>query len=349
MAATSEARALPFFTDLYGSPLESGFIYIGQAGLDPVAYPAVVTSDIAGSVVVAQPIRTTHGHATAAGSLIHLFVEIPYSITILDAARRLVYASLNETDPIVMAIGSSSVQSVANAAELRARDKNSTNQVWMTDVGMYTYVPTDNTSPENFPFVVVGNDGGRYHLNLQDVNANWVKVTGNSNPSTQGLWIGWNAAGDGSAFITNNRGISTGGIVIRVVNADNSVETGRATITTTGGLVTTDGIQATGDIKATHNLIAMNSVVELNNIGTRSILWDSVGDTYALPNAPLLVNGSLALTTATYQSFIAANQLANGIGAVALGNNIAPNPVLPGTWVSPGTGANAVFLWVRTA
>jgi hypothetical protein len=301
--------------------------------------------------VVAQPVRTTHGHATAAGALIHLYVQIPYSITILDAAGRLVYASLNETDPVALAIGSSSVQSASSIAALRARDKNATNQVWVTGVGMYVYVPTDNTSPENIPLIVVGNDGARYHLDSQYVNANWVKVLGASaNPNSQGAWYSWNDANDGAARITNNKGTGgTGGFVLRTVNADNSVELGRATVTQTGGLITTDGIQATGDIKATHNLIAGNSVVDLNSALTRYLWWDSVNDQYGLVNAPLFVNGSLALTQANYQAIVAANQLANGIGAVALGNNVAPNPAQPGTWTATGTAFNTVFLYVRTA
>lgn len=187
MTATSEARALPFFTDLYGQPLESGFIYIGQPGLDPLAYPVTVNSDAAGSVVVAQPIRTTHGHAAAAGALIHLFVPIPYSITILDGAGRLVYTSLNETDPVAIALGTSSVQSANDLAALRARDKNSTNQVWVTNFGMYHYVPTDTTSPESIPTLIVGSDGGRYHLDDTYVQTYGFDETSNRAAST--AWV----------------------------------------------------------------------------------------------------------------------------------------------------------------
>lgn len=185
MATISEARALPYFTDTFGQPLESGFIYIGQAGLDPVAYPATVTSDASGTTVVTQPIRTTHGHAAAAGALIHLFCPIPYSITVLDAAGRTCYASLNETDPIAIAVGTSSVQSAASLNELRARSKGATNQVWVNNYGMYTYVPTDTTSPESVPTIIVASDGGRYYLNTfytttapTDDNSNLVATTG---------------------------------------------------------------------------------------------------------------------------------------------------------------------------
>lgn len=343
MAATSEARALPFFTDLYGQPLEAGSIYVGQPGLDPVAYPAVVTSDLAGSVVVAQPIRTTHGHATAGGSQIHLFVPIPYSITILDAAGRLVYASLNETDPVAIAIGSSSVQSAADLATLRARSGSSTNQVWVDGFGMYVYVPTDNTSPESIPLIIVGNDGSRYHLSAQYVNANWVKASAAAQPSSQGSWYSWNDEAGGATFLTNNRGTGSGGFVFRTVNSDNTVEIGRAFLSATGG------ISAHDDIRTSRNLITENGVLSLISDGSRSLQWDAGNGRYSFPSSPLAINGSLAITQATIQASILANQQANGVGALALGNNTAPTPAQPGTWAQTGTAQNSVFLWVRTA
>lgn len=348
MAATSEARALPFFTDLFGQPLESGFIYIGQAGLDPVAYPAVVTSDIAGTITVAQPIRTTHGHAAAAGSLIHLFVQIPYSITILDSAGRLVYASLNETDPVALAIGSSSVQSASDLAALRARSGSSTNQVWVDGFGMYVYVPTDNTSPESIPFIIVGNDGSRYHLSAIEANIVFARVSGiPPSFSSQGCWISWNDDSNGNTFLTNNHGSGGGGFVLRTVTSDGSTVLGKVSISSAGSMT------ADSDIRALGNLIADGGIVAVTADGSRNLNWN--GSTYSLPSGPLSVGGSISangsptITQSSYQGIIAANQLANGIGAVALGNNIAPNPVQPGTWISPGTGANAVFLWVRTA
>lgn len=167
--ATSEARALPFFTDLHGLPLESGSIYIGQPGLDPIAYPVNVTSDADGIVVLAQPIRTTHGHAVSGGAQVHMFCPTPYSITIQDSAGRLVYSSLNEIDPTLATLGTASVQSAADLAALRARAGASTNQVWVTGFGMYIRVPTDSTTPESIPTVIVGNDGSRYFLSAQNV------------------------------------------------------------------------------------------------------------------------------------------------------------------------------------
>ena len=157
--ATSEARALPFFTDLYGLPLESGSVYIGQPGLDPVAYPQIVYSDVAQTTVIAQPVRTVHGRAVSAGAQVHMYCQVPYSITVLDSAGRTVYTSLNEIDPTLTTQVTTTVQSVGSLTELRARDGASTNQVYLSNFGMYVRNGSGNTSPEKIPVVNAGNEG----------------------------------------------------------------------------------------------------------------------------------------------------------------------------------------------
>lgn len=341
MTTTSEARALPFFTDLIGQPLSSGFIYIGQAGLDPLAYPAVVTADTAGAIVVAQPVRTTNGHATQAGALIHLFCPIPYSITILDSAGRVVYTSLNETDPVALSISASSVQSADSLTDLRSRDRNSTNQVWVTGYGMYVYDPTDTTSPEVIPLLIVGNDGARYALDRHFVEAKWVNVNGTNAPVSPGAWLTWNdVPGNGQTYLTTNDSGGGGGHIFRNVNADGVTETGRVSIDGAGNVVTTGGLTTASSITA------KNGTVNLIADGSRAISYNAAGSLYTLPGADLQINGALALTPPK----LAANQQSPGVGALALGNSTGPQGAgpFPGTWVSTGTNFATVFLWVRS-
>jgi hypothetical protein len=350
MATTSEARALPFFTDLFGAPLESGSIYIGQAGLDPVAYPAVVTSDLAGLVVLQQPIRTVHGRATSAGALVHMFCPIPYSILILDAAGRTVYASINETDPVVIAVGSSSVQSAADLAALRARSGASTNQVWVTGFGMYVFEPTDNISPENVPFVIVGNDGSRYHLDIHTANLSLAKISGNSgNVNSQGMWLSWNDNLDGVGRITNNQGAGAGGIVIRNVNSDNTLETGRVTIGADGSITATSGIStaSTHDIVSGGNLIANSGAVALTPDGSRSLQFTA--GQYFLAGSPLVINGAQAVSDANLSAKVANIMNTKAVGGLTLTTGAAPGD--PGTWsaIVTGVGSTGVSMWVRTA
>lgn len=350
MATTSEARALPFFTDLLGLPLESGSIFIGQPGLDPQAYPQTVFSDIASTIVLQQPIRTTHGHAVSGGAQVHMFCQAPYSIVVLDAQGRTVYAGLNETDPILSALSTSSVQSAADLQTLRARSGPSTNLVWVAAFGMYRFIQTDRVSPEAIPFVIVGNDGSRYYLDIHTANLSAAKISGvEANPTSQGMWLSWNDSGNGASLITNNQGAGTGGLAIRNVNAAATSETGRVTIGGDGSISASSTISTTaGDVKAAGNLIASNGVVAVTADGSRSLLWNAGNARYELSAAPLTINGSPALTQANYQASILANQQANGVGAVALGSSSGVNPpTLPGTWVQTGSNFNTVFQYVR--
>lgn len=347
MATTSEARALPFFTDLYGAPLESGSIYIGQAGLDPVAYPAIVTSDLAGSVVLQQPIRTVHGRATAAGALVHMFCAVPYSITILDSSGRLVYASLNETDPVAVAVSTSSVQSASSLADLRARSGTSTNQVWVAGFGMYIFQPNDTTSPENIPFVIVGNDGSRYALSTQYCIGPWIKATGSgvAEASSPGAYLSWNEFNDGAGYLTVNEGTQAGGFIIRTVNAGNTAEVGRVTITSGGTFIAKTDVVATGVLSSTAGVVALNAS------GSANLNFD--GTNYNLAAAQLNINGQQAANDGNLSAKMSPRMATifqtKAVGGLTLTTGAAPGD--PGTWASivTGVGSTGVSLWVRTA
>lgn len=346
MATTSEARALPFFIDLLGLPLESGSIYIGQPGLDPRAYPQTVYSDAASTTVLQQPVRTTHGHAVSGGAQVHIFCQIPYSILIQDAQGRTVYAALNEIDPVFTSLSTSSVQSADDLPELRSRSGPSTNLVWVTGFGMYRYVASDNTSPEQIPFVIVGNDGSRYYLDLHYGNFSYAKVSQPaSNPNSAGLWLSYNDDAHGVGRITNNQGVGTGGLVIRNVDATNSNETGRVTIAQDGG------ITSTTRIVATTSLVTLGGILAFLADGSRSLVWD--GTNYNLLGAQLNINGSQAANDGNLSAKMSPRMATifqtKAVGGLTLTTGSAPPD--PGTWVSivTGVGSTGVSMWVRTA
>lgn len=73
----------------------------------------------------------------------------------------------------------------------------------------------------------------------------WLNVTGliqsasmrvntPASPSVQGLTIDWNGIGFGTAGLTNNRGLGTGGFIFRTVDAENKNEYGRVTFNEVG-------------------------------------------------------------------------------------------------------------------
>ena len=339
MATTSEARALPFFTDIHGLPLESGSIFIGQPGLDPQAYPQTVSSDVAGSIILQQPIRTTHGRAVSGGAQVHLFCQVPYSIVVLDAQGRTVYASLNENDPIFSALSTSSVQSASSLPDLRARSGSSTNLVWVAGFGMYRFVPSDNTSPETVPFVIVGNDGSRYYLDLHTGNLAFAKLSSVAPaPLTQGLWLGWNDEGNGATRFSNNQGTGTGGFIFRNMAPDGVTQAGRVTFNNLGSIETTGSITTdTADIIAGGNLSSHGGFVSLNAAGTRFLQFD--GTNYQLPGGELFVSGAHAYTTNWFNPLIL-----NGIGSTRIftvfsatvGTTFTAPGGVPGTWLSGG-------------
>jgi hypothetical protein len=95
--ATSILPQYPIWSEIDGSPLEDGFIYIGIAGLNAESNPQTVYFDGALSVVAAQPIRTLNGYPARSGSPTMMYVAGDFSIVVRDKAGVLIYASLFNT------------------------------------------------------------------------------------------------------------------------------------------------------------------------------------------------------------------------------------------------------------
>jgi hypothetical protein len=95
--ATSILPQYPIWSEIDGSPLEDGYIYIGIAGLNAESNPQTVYFDGALSVVAAQPIRTLNGYPARSGSPAMMYVAGDFSIVVRDKAGVLIYASLTNT------------------------------------------------------------------------------------------------------------------------------------------------------------------------------------------------------------------------------------------------------------
>lgn len=83
------------FKDVDGDPLESGYIYIGNPGLNAEASPKTAYFDEAKTIVATQPIRTIGGFPVYLGSPAKVFVEGDYSIVVKDKRQQLVQSALN--------------------------------------------------------------------------------------------------------------------------------------------------------------------------------------------------------------------------------------------------------------
>jgi hypothetical protein len=99
MTVYSITPQYPVFTDLNGLPLESGYIWIGEANLNPITNPLTITWDIEGLYAAAQPIRTLAGYPVNNGTPGNLYVNLGtfenYSILIKDKKSKTVYYKKN--------------------------------------------------------------------------------------------------------------------------------------------------------------------------------------------------------------------------------------------------------------
>ena len=95
--ATSILPQYPIWTELDGSPLEDGYIYVGIAGLNAESNPQNVFWDGALTIAAAQPIRTLNGYPASSGSPALPYVAGDFSIVVRDKTGALVYSALNNT------------------------------------------------------------------------------------------------------------------------------------------------------------------------------------------------------------------------------------------------------------
>lgn len=81
------------FHDIDGSPLESGYIYIGVANLNPETNPIAVFWDSNLTVPAALPVRTIGGYPSNTGTAGNLFCASDYSCTIKNKRGTTIYSS----------------------------------------------------------------------------------------------------------------------------------------------------------------------------------------------------------------------------------------------------------------
>lgn len=101
MAANSIIPPYPIFFEADGTPLESGYIYIGEAGYDAETLPKASFFDLALSIPTPTgsggAIRTTSGYPVNNGSAVMVYVDGDFSITVKDRNGVLIFSSLNRT------------------------------------------------------------------------------------------------------------------------------------------------------------------------------------------------------------------------------------------------------------
>jgi hypothetical protein len=93
MALTQVTGPYPIFTDLDGSPLDDGYLYIGAINDDPEQNPIQVFWDANLTIPATQPIRTNNGYAYRNGTPALLYTGGEFSITIRNKRNEFVLYS----------------------------------------------------------------------------------------------------------------------------------------------------------------------------------------------------------------------------------------------------------------
>ncbi len=92
-----------YFTDNNGEPLESGLIYIGEAGLNPEANPITIFWDRDFLYPAAQPIRTINGIPARGGTPSAIYTpETDYSILVRNKNQEIIYSVLTSSEGVVV-------------------------------------------------------------------------------------------------------------------------------------------------------------------------------------------------------------------------------------------------------
>ena len=98
MSALSIQPTYPIFTETDGQPLEDGYIWIGQANLDPEGNQIAVFWDAALTQPAGQPIRTINGYPSNSGTPARLYVNGDYSIRVMNKNGSVVYGAPAATE-----------------------------------------------------------------------------------------------------------------------------------------------------------------------------------------------------------------------------------------------------------
>jgi len=92
---------LEIFLELDGTPLENGYIYIGESGKNAEASPITIYWDENYTIPAAQPIRTIGGYASRNGTRANVYVDGLYSMVTKNKNGALIFSGDSIVDPNV--------------------------------------------------------------------------------------------------------------------------------------------------------------------------------------------------------------------------------------------------------
>ncbi|MEI2267165.1 gp53-like domain-containing protein [Erwinia sp. CGal63] len=145
-------------------------------------------------------------------------------------------------------------------------------------------------------------------VGAQGVKAPGIFVNNHTMPgNSQGMYMLWNESnGTGEGSLVCNRGTGSGGFVLRTVNSDNTVETGRVTINGNGDLNSSRYLMEMGQRAYSPNNppsqfnaggwfkdVATGFIIQWGNTSNGSSNIENHNYNIAFPHAALVITGSL--------------------------------------------------------
>lgn len=218
MSALSVEVPFPVFYDRSGEPLENGYVWIGQANLNPQTNPIQVYFDKNLTQPAAQPLRTLAGYISNAGTPAQIYVDnLNYSILVQDKNGTMVYNFPQSTNddacsivydpPFVNAVPTTVCSKLEEV--ISVKDFGAIGNGVVDDTGAFinalaaaggntVYVPSGSykiTGTLDGNFATFGNvtivDGYVNYINNVSVSNSSVVMyrTVNSTNSTPGKWV----------------------------------------------------------------------------------------------------------------------------------------------------------------
>lgn len=98
MSAITVAPPFPVFSDITGTPLQSGFVYVGTSGTNAEANPIPIFWDSALTIPALQPLRTINGYISRNGSPAEVYADtVDYSLLVKSKTGALIWSSLRSS------------------------------------------------------------------------------------------------------------------------------------------------------------------------------------------------------------------------------------------------------------
>lgn len=214
MSTLSIQPTFPIFTDIDGSPLENGYIYIGTAGsANPPGSPQTAYWDAARTQTATQPVRTRGGYPLNGAAVGRLYVSGDYSIRVTNYLGTVVYSATNDGDRIDSSLVTFT-QAGVSPAERTVQNKLN-ERITVEDFGAVgNGIANDTTAIQNaINAAVAGNRGLVFQSDKTYLISAELQVNGNLSITT---------SGDGQAIIQTQ---TNSGIAIDVGGAITSAAT----------------------------------------------------------------------------------------------------------------------------